>query len=241
VLFEDDDGRKVLTVQVTKLNEIVDVSGTKRELREKLYASTFWHMISRLDASYVAASAPGQTREEAVWRALMTNREARGTYTEHVNSIYPVSSELLGPSFRDWVLWRYVATPDEPITFLSPSTSCTLIPSEVEIRIAREKVHADPDCLADLARRAYLYDVHYSHAMLFRPFITKRGYFEIGTQCLRKGDVAWVVPGCPVPSILRRVDSRERSWLVGGTYIHGFMNGKILKEDGLVLQMVNLE
>jgi hypothetical protein len=241
VLFKDNDGKKVLTAKAAELDEIVDVGETKRELRDKLHASTFWKMISVLDASYVAAPAPGQSREEAVRRALMTNREAKGTHTERVNSIYRASSELLGPSFRNWVLWRYVATPNEPETFPGPSTDCSLIPSEAEIRVARERSKRDPEYLKDLARRASLYDVHYSHAMLLRPFITKRGYFGIGTQCLRTGDVAWVVPRCPVPLILRRIQGSERFRLVGGAYVHGFMNGEILERDGLAFNMVSLE
>ena len=241
MLSEDDDGIRVLTIGAIELDEIVEAGQTMKELRDTIHASTFWSMISKLDASYEAAPAPGQVREEAVWRTLMTNREAKGTHAEHVNSIYPASTELLGPSFRDWVLWLYAAVTDEPSAFPCPSSSSDLIPSEAEIRVARERSSNDPKYLTDLARRASHYDVHYSHAMLLRPFITKRGYFGIGTQCLRKGDVAWVVPGCPVPLIMRGIEGSERCRLVGGAYVHGFMNGEILAREGLAFRMVGLE
>jgi hypothetical protein len=42
VLFKDNDGKKVLTAKAAELDEIVDVGETKRELRDKLHASTFW-------------------------------------------------------------------------------------------------------------------------------------------------------------------------------------------------------
>jgi hypothetical protein len=77
--------------------------------------------------------------------------------------------------------------------------------------------------------------------MLLRPFITKQGYFRIGTLCLRTGDVASVVPGCPVPLILRRIEGSEHFLLVGGAYVHGFMNGEILERAGLVFRMISLE
>lgn len=94
---------------------------------------------------------------------------------------------MLLSSFRDWALWRYVVATEEPSTFPRISSiSNDRLPDEVEIRKAWERGTSDPSYVADLARRDSLYDVHYSHAMLVRPFRTEQGYLGLGTQCLRR-------------------------------------------------------
>lgn len=77
--------------------------------------------------------------------------------------------------------------------------------------------------------------------MLLRRFITKKGYFGIDTQCLRKADTIWIMPGCSVPLILRRIEGSERYRLVGGSYAHVFMNEEVLQLGNLELEMVSLE
>jgi hypothetical protein len=242
-LSRSDDGTRVLTLKATALDEIVNTCQTKKEICDNLHTSDLWAMISILDPMYAAAPVPGQSREEAVWRALATNRETRNTNSGAVTTIYPASSETLGPSFRSWVLWRYAIMPDthKNSIFPKPSLSSTLLPSEDEIKEARAKCKTDENYLADLERQATPFDLQYSHAMLLRPFITKQGYFGVGTQCLRKKDTIWVVPGCPIPLIFRPIEVRARYRLVGGTYVHGFMNGEILKRQDLDFEMVSLE
>jgi hypothetical protein len=242
ILSLDNNNRSVLSIEATKLDEIVDVCETKPELRKRPDTSTLWEMLSKLSADY--AGAPGQSCEEAVWRTLMTNRESTGDASRSGAPTYPASSEPMGTSFRNWVLWRYVDIPEAPKRFpVSPSSSSNnkLLPSEAEIQNARERSQSDPTYLVDLARRASLYDLHYSHAMLLRPFCTRQGYFGIGTQCLEKGDSVWIVPGCPIPLILRRrMEGSEQYQLVGGAYVHGFMNGEIFQRRGLEFVMVSL-
>ncbi|KAF2867153.1 heterokaryon incompatibility protein-domain-containing protein [Massariosphaeria phaeospora] len=218
-LSVDKDGTRVLTMKAVQLDEIVNVSPEKRDLRDNLPNSNFLQMISELDA----------------------NHRAKGTHSNPINPQYPASSEFLGPSFRNWVLWRYAASPEELKDFSHRPLASNLIPSEAEIRDAHQKSSVDPAYLDELARRASLFDVHYSHAMLLRLFITKHGYLGVGTLCLRKGDTVWIVPGCPVPLILRPIEDSDRYRLVGGSYVHGFMNGEILKREDLNFRMISLE
>jgi hypothetical protein len=231
----DSNGRHILSIQASKLDDIVDVAETKPELRKNLHRSNLWKMLSQLHATYAAT---GQCREEAVWRALMTNREEGGTPTKPINPRYPALQEPLGSSFRDWVLWRYASAPESPNN-LPPSSS--LLPDEAEITQTRKRSRVDGAFLADLARRASIYDTHYSHAMLQRPFSTQEGYFGIGTQCLRRDDSVWIVPGCCVPLIFRGVEGSCRYRLVGGAYVHGFMNGEALKRRDREFLVVDLE
>jgi hypothetical protein len=171
-LSMDDTGKHILHIEAVELDEIAEVCETKPELRNKLHASKFWEMLSKLGTSYAAALVPEQSRDEAIWRTLMTNRGGRH---------YPPLAEAFQSSFRDWVLWRYVVASESPLTFPVPSsTQDKLFPTKVEIQQAQERSHIDPTYLTDLARRASLYDVHYSHAKLLRPFRTKQGYLVLG-------------------------------------------------------------
>ncbi|KAF2830705.1 HET-domain-containing protein [Ophiobolus disseminans] len=238
-LTKHHDGIPILAIHATQLDEIVDISETKSEVRNNPYASRFWAMISQLDSNY--APVPGQSVEEAVWRALMTNRQHTSAKSNPSGPQYPAQPNLLEPSFRAWVLWRYAATLGVSQTITYPPSCSYLLPSNAEIQEAIDKSIKDPGYLKDLKHRASLYDVHYSHAMLLCPFITRCGYFGIGTQCLRKADTIWIVPGCPVPLILRRVEGSEHCRLVGGAYVHGFMNGEILQRKNLEFEMVHLE
>jgi hypothetical protein len=241
-LSVDHNGQHLLSIEATELDEIVEAFETKPELRDNIHATEFWETLSKLDANYAAAPAPGQSREEAIWRTLMTNREDIGSMTRSGGLVYPASLEPLGSSFRDWILWRYAVATEAPSKYPIPSsTHDKFLPSQAEILDAREKSLADPLYLADLEWRASLYDVHYCHGMRLRPFCTKQGYFGIGTQSLRNGDGVWIVPGCPVPLILRRTKGSERYRLVGGSYVHGFMNGEVFQREGVQFDMMSLE
>jgi hypothetical protein len=235
ISLSDSDNQHILTIQAAKLDEILEIAETKPELRRNLHKSKLWEILSRFDATYATT---GQHRDEAMWRALITNREDGSTPSKPINPRYPALQEPLGSSFQAWVLWRY-AVASGPLTSLPLSSS--LLPNKAEILDTREKCLLDASYLADLARRASLYDTHYSHAMLQRPFCTRQGYFGIGTQCLQNDDSVWIVPGCRVPLILRWVDTSARYRLVGGAYVHGFMNGEALEKKDMEFVMVDLE
>lgn len=237
----EDDGQHILTIEGTKLDDIVEICETKPELRKKPHNSGMWGMLPKLSPSYENARNP-QSREEVVWRTLMTNRASITSQSGDNERRYPANTELFQSSFRAWVLWRLVIAPDTPSTrLISSTTQINFLPTDSEIQSARERSRINPEYLAELSRQASLYDVHYSHAMSIRPFCTQRGYFGIGTQCLQTGDTAWVVSGCPVPLILRRVEGSLRYRLVGGAYIHGFMNGELLKDKNPNFEMISLE
>jgi hypothetical protein len=233
-IWLDSEGKTILSVEAAQLDEVVEIVEAKPELRKNLHRSKLWEILSRSDATYAPT---GHHPDEAIWRALMTNRGG-GTPSEPVKPSYPALQEDFGPSFQAWVLWRY-AKVSEPPTCFPPSPS--ILPNKSEILVAREKWLADPSYQQDLARRASLYDTNYSHAMLQRPFFTRQGYVGIGTQCLQKDDSVWIVPGCRVPLIFRKIDRSDRYRLVGGAYVHGFMHGEALARKDMEFLMVELE
>ena len=230
-----DGETHVLSIRATELDNVVEVCETKRELRDSMCSSTLWGLITRLGPSYAPTPALGQSCEETVWRTLITNR-AGSTKPK-----YPAAPDLLVPSFRAWVLWRHVTAPSSPATYPTPTSTQSILPTRSEIQIARERARVDPSYLSYLAHESSHYDLHYLHAMLLRPFRTRKGYFGIGTQSLDEGDSVWIVPGSPVPLILRHVEGCGRYRLIGGAYVHGIMNGESLQGRDVHFEMVDLE
>ncbi|QYS92689.1 HET domain-containing protein [Trichoderma simmonsii] len=70
----------------------------------------------------------------------------------------------------------------------------------------------------------------YSHSLHLRLFSTAEGLMGVGSQSMKAGDSVWIVPGSRVPLLFR--PSPEGRWrLVGGAYVHGFMQGEASERD----------
>jgi hypothetical protein len=67
------------------------------------------------------------------------------------------------------------------------------------------------------------------HLRLFR---TRSGYLGLGSECVQEGDSVWIIPSSRVPLIFRPARKEGKGgnrWqLVGGTYLHGVMNGEMV-------------
>lgn len=85
----------------------------------------------------------------------------------------------------------------------------------------------------------------YSHSLHLRLFSTAEGLMGVGSQSMKAGDSVWIVPGSRVPLLLRPSQSpshegRSRWRLVGGAYVHGFMQGEASKR-GLSFETICIE
>ena len=80
-------------------------------------------------------------------------------------------------------------------------------------------------------RRAADFETSFTHSLNLRLFRTARGHLGCGTLSCRKGDLIWIIQGSRVPLILRPVHQEDSTVynLVGGTYLHGFMQGEAFK------------
>lgn len=63
-------------------------------------------------------------------------------------------------------------------------------------------------------------------------FITKTGYYGLGPWITKPGDECGILKGARVPFVLRRESGQVAAKLVGEAYVHGIMNGELLKEPG---------
>lgn len=61
-----------------------------------------------------------------------------------------------------------------------------------------------------------------------RFIVTEQGFYGLGPQLVREGDIVAVIPGLRVPFILRSVQQKYK-W-VGAAYVHGIMRGEVLDE-----------
>jgi hypothetical protein len=59
-------------------------------------------------------------------------------------------------------------------------------------------------------------------------FVTDEGYIGMAPLEARRGDEIWILSGCSIPILLRRLN--VKCWqVVGECYIHGFMYGEVLE------------
>jgi hypothetical protein len=72
------------------------------------------------------------------------------------------------------------------------------------------------------------YETVFSHASHLRLFLTRQNFLGIGSESLFANDSVWIIAGARVPLILREA-SQGVFHIVGGAYLHGFMNGEALE------------
>ncbi|KAI1462665.1 HET-domain-containing protein [Annulohypoxylon moriforme] len=81
---------------------------------------------------------------------------------------------------------------------------------------------------------AHKFETSFTHSLNLRLFRTAGGHLGCGTSSCKEGDLVWIVQGSRVPLILRPTTPLEKEGqmvynLVGGTYLHGFMQGEALE------------
>ncbi|XXH03817.1 hypothetical protein Hte_010223 [Hypoxylon texense] len=82
----------------------------------------------------------------------------------------------------------------------------------------------------DEKQRAVEFETSFTHSLNLRLFRTSRGNLGCGSLSCKEGDQIWIIQGSRVPLMLRPSQEvgLEIYELVGGTYLHGFMQGEAL-------------
>lgn len=90
-------------------------------------------------------------------------------------------------------------------------------------------IDADSQEVRDMSRRYSLMAWNYNMSRcLYR---TRRGYLGTGPQSVQRGDIVCVFMSAAVPFILRsRGDGDDGYTLVGDAYVHGIMDGELVKD-----------
>ncbi|KAI0842610.1 HET-domain-containing protein [Hypoxylon sp. FL0890] len=143
-----------------------------------------------------------------------------------------IEQEFPGRNYRD-AFWRTLLVdtdPSQSVPITRPWEDafniwidlCAHCPSPEEKRLATE------------------YETSFTHSLNLRLFRTASGHLGCGTLSCKKGDSIWIIQGSRVPLILRPTQQEDPTTynLVGGTYLHGFMQGEAL--DGREFREVTL-
>ncbi|KAK5655094.1 hypothetical protein OQA88_5993 [Cercophora sp. LCS_1] len=92
------------------------------------------------------------------------------------------------------------------------------------------------------------YDTLIARTPHLRLFRTEKDCIGLGSESCTEGDTVWIVPGSDVPLIFRKIKGEESGTgtgedhaLVGGAYVHGFMNGEAFSPGNMTLGELQLE
>jgi hypothetical protein len=228
-------GGHILSVQATRVSTIEDAAESKEEIEDFSKPTMLWAMLAELEETYMT----GESREEVLWRVLMTNRSNE---TNSVEVQYPAAKANLHTSFQAWVEWQYLVASKKssPSSFPIRTASDSILPTRERITDIIHHSNQNPRFEATIANSAALFQTHYSHAMLLRPFRTGNHLLGLGSQSLRKNDGVWIVPGCRVPLIFRSVEDSPEYRLIGGAYVHGIMDGQVLQKPDIAFEIIDL-
>lgn len=67
-----------------------------------------------------------------------------------------------------------------------------------------------------------------------RPLLTFSGCLGTGPREMEAGDLVYVVRGADVPCILRRGPQDDKLRLIEEAYVHGVMDGEVMKSDPVI-------
>ncbi|KAI0024135.1 HET-domain-containing protein [Xylariomycetidae sp. FL0641] len=83
----------------------------------------------------------------------------------------------------------------------------------------------------EATKLATVFETAFMHSLNLRLFRTTSGHFGLGSSSCKEGDSIWIIKGSRVPLILRARSAEPTKYqLVGGTYIHGYMQGEALHD-----------
>jgi hypothetical protein len=93
-----------------------------------------------------------------------------------------------------------------------------------------ESEEEDPD-EADTNHQMYYRGLSRGLFLQQRLYKTSRGYIGLGPPSMRPGDEVWFICDATVPFVLRREPGARCYSMIAETYLHGLMNGEVLKTD----------
>jgi heterokaryon incompatibility protein (HET) len=232
-----------LTVEGFKVDDIVSVGESKDEILHGKPFPQCLSILTSLPQTYHIDHTDhiDQPRSEVFWRVLIT--DTAGYRPRHP------ASPIYGPASFSWLAQKLARSESEqsravfkPISSVI-SNALKATPSFVDggsiddilsAFLQARDLGPDFEDLIDSSE----YEATFSHARHLRLFMTSKGYLGVGSESLIEKDSIWIIAGCRVPLILREV-SKSTFQIVGGAYLHGFMQGEALK-PGLVFESLTI-
>jgi hypothetical protein len=245
---------KKLPVKGFLFDTIDEIAATYPEIMDQHQINSLLNLIAR----YPAEKYPtGASPVEAFWRTIIKNTfcqhpaniEARDAFQYliawHVGNLEDAADGFEEDSNTDELSSLFDKTKTAIGEISSKFKNATEIPDMNAINDTieqlgsldpgseeKEKLDRDFDDISEAFRIAY------SCRRLFR---TKKNYLGIAAESLKAGDEVWVLAGAAIPLILRPAENGENERkVIGEAYIHGIMNGEVVKEAGEKVQQIDL-
>jgi hypothetical protein len=141
------------------------------------------------------------------------------TITVGISTTYPTHSPKRFGRLDFEEYWQDNTQETEGSTALPAHTSSPLSPAS-EIRKSR----------AEQLGYTINFEFAVGHANFRKSFfITRKGYFGIGSEILQAGDLLFIPFGSKTPLAIRQKGASSY-WLVGQCYVHGIMSGEAMDE-----------
>ncbi|KAK1763393.1 hypothetical protein QBC33DRAFT_550033 [Phialemonium atrogriseum] len=205
--------RQALTLGMNgiRLDHVTMVGESKQEVLQGKPFPNWLLILESLETWY--GRARSEHRLDVFWRTLIVNT------ADYPPKLVPKTTSL-GASFAKWFQeMRRVHDSSDPESEWEGLANRL---SEVMDKMWEPQARG--------AAKLSDFTTPFSLSHHLRIFRTSEGYLGLGSECVQPGDWVWIVPASRVPLILRashEVRSREhRHRLVGGSYLHGFMEGE---------------
>ncbi|KAI1081437.1 HET-domain-containing protein [Whalleya microplaca] len=170
---------------------------------------------------------------DIISRVGQTKAEVNSTKicTDWLDLIEDLEQEYPGRNYKD-ALWRTLLLDTDP-----SGTVPIKQPWANSFDVWMGLCENDPT--PDEKQRAAEFETSFTHSLNLRLFRTAGGHLGVGSQSCKEGDLVWIVQGSRVPLMFRSAQEDVATYrLVGGAYLHGFMQGEAL--DGLEFKEVSL-
>lgn len=205
IQFLSDD--RVLSVKAARLDQVSMIGETKLQVYKGERFDRWLDIMESLNQVY---EPTGESRSEVFWRTLITNTDIQGKWNP---------SSKYGIGFSGWLGDRTVEFP----SYLQKRTRRLFSMHEIIPKLTRKD---------DSATITAEYDVQYAHSLYQRLFSTSKGFIGLTSQSIKEGRKysVWIVGGSRVPLVFSENQKGVSSYkLVGGAYVHGFMQGESSK------------
>ena len=232
--FEVQDDLRTLRVQGIRLDEVLKIG----ESHYDLYNGGMWEKVGQILLSR-PSFAPHESRIESLWRTMIAN----SSMSE--DDIAPLDTAALFKLFVTYSLamralndpthldklptWQKLT--DMELAACNYDNEAASLPSfeyvrdrvEYSKRVIKElEAGGAPPKDANTGYRAGLFG-NAAECMYYRRIlVNKSGYLGFGPMSTMPGDEVWLLPGMPLPTILRKVDGEGSGYKVlGESYLHG--------------------
>lgn len=244
-----DESNMSLALHGLQLDRIVQVGESKDEAlihRKPAYFPGWISILSTLPPVY----HNGQLKIEVFWRTLITDTAARIPHPVQ----HPAAEEFR-LAFCDWLTRIALSWTDEPpsmkkkrflerlarLAASDETRPLATIADKLDMGLTSNSLFHYITNLKDTGSgdppNADDYESILNHSSQTRLLRTSANYLGLATTSVREGDSVWILSGSRVPLILRETGSLNEYRLVGGAYIHGFMQGEALMSDTVLMRI----